>query len=321
MVNVASAPVVAVTGSAGYIGSQLLQELENETSLAKLVAVDLKPLTMPFHNIDAYRLDITKPLDTVFHDHHINTVVHLAFDLREGHNPQEAQAIQSNNLVGLENLLRACRAGRVSNFIYLSSHTVYGARSDNPVPITEEAPLRPVARFQYSQTKVLSEEILQRFARENPQVGVTVLRCCMVLGPEGISHVAKAFQKPVLIKVTGYDPPLQFIHDKDLARILTIFSMEPRPGVFNVAGESVVRFSRMARIMRQRLISLPFFIAYPLVQMSWKLGLQKEASAAGLGFIQHPIIMTTGKLKRATGYRFQYTAEEAVSSYAASNLT
>ena len=194
MVNLVSSRVIAVTGSAGYIGTQLLQELENEPSLSGLIAVDIKPLAMPIHKINSYRMDITGPLNTVFHNRHINTVVHLAFDLREGRNQQEVAAIQKNNLLGLENLLHACRAGRINHFVYLSSHTVYGAFPDNPVPITEEPPLRPLPGFQYSESKVRSEQILQRFSQENPDITVTVLRCCMVIGPSGTNYVTNSFR-------------------------------------------------------------------------------------------------------------------------------
>ena len=190
-----------------------------------------------------------------------------------------------------------------------------------PGPITEDAPLRPLAGFQYSRSKVLSEEMLQRFTHENPDIEVTVLRCCMVMGPGGTNYVTNAFQKPLLIRVAGYDPPLQFIHEYDMDRLLALFSLEPRPGVFNVAGEGVVRYSRLAQILERRLLSLPPVIAYPLVQLSWKLRLQRDAPADGLDLIRYPIVLSTGKLKQATGFRFQYTAEEAVSSYAVSNLT
>lgn len=320
MVNLVSSRVIAVTGSAGYIGTQLLQELENEPSLSGLIAVDIKPLAMPIHKINSYRMDITGPLNTVFHNRHINTVVHLAFDLREGRNQQEVAAIQKNNLLGLENLLHACRAGRINHFVYLSSHTVYGAFPDNPVPITEDTPLRPLPGFQYSESKVRSEQILQRFSQENPDITVTVLRCCMVIGPSGTNYVTNSFKKPLLIQVLGYDPPLQFIHEKDLARLLAIFSLDPKPGVFNVAAEGVIRYSQLAHILGRKLLSLPSALAYPLVQYSWKLKLQRTSSSVGLDLIRYPIVLSTGKLKRTTPVRFQYTAKEAVNSYSVSSL-
>lgn len=320
MDNAREAPTIAVTGSAGYVGSQLLQELENDDSLGKLVAIDTKPLPMPFHNINAYRLDLTQPADVIFHENQINTVCHLAFDLRESREELEASSIRQNNILGLENLLRACKIGNVDHFIYLSSHTVYGAHGDNPVPITEDAPLRPLTGFQYSRSKVLSEEILQQFAEENPSVAITILRCCIVMGPGNNNYVAKALDQSILVKLAGYDPPIQFIHPQDLARILALFAKERRAGVFNLAGDGVVQYSRLSQILGRRMVSLPSFIAYPLVAVTWKFGLQSSAPAEGLDLIRYPMILSTGKLKQATNFQFHYTSEEALISYASSRL-
>ena len=314
------ASVVAVTGASGFIGFRFLQELEAMDTLDKLVAIDRKPLPKPLHNVRAHRLDVSRPLAQVFQRDSVDTVVHLAFNLQEGRNPSEAEAIQKENLVGLENLLRECRRARIKGVIYLSSHTVYGAHVDNPIPITEERDPHPLPRFQYGQTKFLSEKLLLSFAEENPRIAVTILRCCMVMGPEGSSRVTQGFDKPLLLKIAGADPPLQFIHSVDLARILAILSINPRPGIFNVAGKGVLRYSEMAKIMGKRLITLPSSLAFPLVDATWNFGVQAESSADGLNFVRHPVIMATGKLRRATGYKFRYTARETVSAFAASNL-
>lgn len=314
------ASVVAVTGASGFIGFRFLQELEGMNTFQKLVAIDRKPLPKPLHNVRAHRLDVSLPLAPVFQRDSVDTVVHLAFDLQEGRTPAEADAIQKNNIFGLENLLRECRRARVKAVVYLSSHTVYGAHADNPVPITEDREPRPLPNFQYGQTKFQSERLLLNFAEENPDVAVTILRCCMVMGPEGSSRVTQGLDQPVLLKIAGADPPLQFIHSVDLARILAILSVNPRPGVFNLAGKGVVRYSEMARIMGKRIVSLPSSVAAPVVDATWKFGVQKEASSIGLNFIRYPVIMATGKLRQATGYNFRYTAREAVTAFAASNL-
>ncbi len=320
MTTGAPASVVAVTGASGFIGFRFLQELEAMDTLDKLVAIDLKPLPKPLHNVRAHRLDVSQPLAPVFQRDSVDTVVHLAFNLQEGRNPSEAEAIQKENLVGLENLLRESRRARVKGIIYLSSHTVYGAYSDNPIPITEESAPRPLLRFQYGQTKFLSEKLLLSFAEENPRITVTILRCCMVMGPEGNSRVTQGFDKPLLLKIAGSDPPLQIIHSVDLARILAILSINPQPGIFNVAGKGVLRYSELARIMGKRLVALPSSLAFPVVDAAWNFGVQKESTSDGLNFVRHPVIMTTGKLRRATGYKFRYTAREAVTAFAASNV-
>ena len=306
-------PVVAVTGASGYIGSRLLQELEED--LAKVVAIDTKPLAVPFHNIASERMDVTQPLDDIFRKHNVNAVVHLAFTLKPGRSHNEVEKIRRSNLRGTHNVLKACCAAKVSNFIYLSSHTIYGAHRGNPIPITEEASLRPSPNFQYAYDKALCEETVQDFTREHPEVNVTVLRSCVVMGPGADNFVTRAFFKPVLLGVTGYDPPLQFLHEDDLAKLLHLLIMEPHPGTYNVAGEGVVHYKRMARLSRRKLLSLPPAMAYPLAQMAWNLGIQKDSPASGLDFIRYPIFISTSKLKKETGFSFFYTSEEALMSY------
>ena len=107
-------PVVAVTGASGYIGSRLLQELETDENLAKVVAIDTRPLSMPFHNCASERLDVTQPLDDPFRDHGVNTVVHLAYIMRPGRDGKDAERVRQANLKGLQSVLNACRAAKVS---------------------------------------------------------------------------------------------------------------------------------------------------------------------------------------------------------------
>ena len=94
MTTGAPASVVAVTGASGFIGFRFLQELEAMDTLEKLVAIDRKPLPKPLHNVHAHRLDVSRPLAQVFQRDSVDTVVHLAFNLQEGRNPSEAEAIQ-----------------------------------------------------------------------------------------------------------------------------------------------------------------------------------------------------------------------------------
>ena len=311
--------VVAVTGSSGYIGSRLLQELENQEELGKVVALDLNPLTSPVHNINAHRIDLTKPFDDIFRDHHVNTVVHLAHILRPGRNRAEILNIHGANLAALRNVLKASQNGRIKHFVYLSSHTVYGAYKDNPIPITETVKPRPMANFQYSHEKGLCEELVQEFAAANPSTMVTVLRSSIVMGPTANNYVTRALFKRILLGVSGYNPPLQFVHEDDMARLLCTLVLNPQSGIFNVAGDRTVTYSELARIARRKLLKLPAAISYPIIQLAWKMGIQKESPAVGLDFIRYPILLSTGKLKNATGFRFRYTSEDTLNAFVATN--
>jgi hypothetical protein len=49
--------------------------------------------------------------------------------------------------------------------------------------------------------------------------------------------------------------------------------------------------------------------------MSWALHLQSESPVSGLEFIKYPPVVSTDKLTKEMGFRFQYSTEEALSSF------
>ena len=309
------AKVVAVTGASGYVGSSLLRELEEE-GLERIVAIDIRPLRNPVHNVAFLNRSVVQPLGEVFREHRVDTVVHLAFVMRPSRNQAEIEAARRVNVGGLENILRACRSARVKHLIYLSSHTVYGAHRDNPIPITEEAPLRPNRGFQYAEHKLLCEEAIRRFSQEYRNTRITILRSCVVMGPSADNYITQALDKPMLVGILGNDPPMQFVHENDVARLITLMTRDPHPGIYNVAGERTVRYSRMAQLARHPLVYIPAALLYPMTEITWRLGVQKDSPAVGLDFIRSPLIVSTGKLKGVTGFRVRFTSEEALSAYA-----
>lgn len=312
--------VVAVTGASGYIGARLLEVLEDEESLENIVAVDLRSPPGPFHNLISRRHDITEPVGDLFRELGVHTVVHLAFNKRTGRNDKEVENIRRTNLSGLRNVLRGCKLARVPHIVYLSSHAVYGAHRDNRMPITEDAPLRPATNFQYSMDKYLGEQVLEEFTRSETETKVTVLRTCVVMGATADNFVTKDFFKTGLVSVRGNNTPLQFVHQDDLARLLRTIIMKRHPGIYNVAGEGIVPYSKLVSLESRKLLSLPSFLAYPLIQWSWKLGIQNRSAGSALDFVRYPVVMSTARLKKEVDFRFRYTSEEALNTYLSVNL-
>ncbi|PKB81361.1 MAG: hypothetical protein BZY88_06650 [SAR202 cluster bacterium Io17-Chloro-G9] len=312
--------VVAVTGASGYIGANLLRHLEEHGNLDKLVAIDNRPLPFPVHNIVAYRRDVTDSISDALADNSVSAMVHLAFNSQRGRNRREVNEIRGANLQALRGVLESCARARVQHVIYLSSHTVYGARPGNPIPLTVRSPLRAPADFPDGYDKFLSEQVIQEFSEHQGDTKVTVLRSCMVLGPTASGSSTQAFFRHWLLEVENHNPPLQFLYEEDLARILNIFIDRGIPGIFNVAGDGVVFYREMASMIKSRLVSLPSFLAYPLVQMTWNLHLQRHSTASGLNQVRYPMVMSTGPLRQATGYKFWHTSMETLTAYANSNL-
>ena len=238
--------VIAVTGAAGAIGRRLLLELEENGDQREVVALDTRPLAFPVHNVSAYRRDVAEPIGDILEGRRVTTVVHLAFDARRGRSQLEAAAIRQSNLDALKSVLDSCASAQVRHFILLSSHMAYGAYADNPVPLRDDAPLRASPDSPYGYDKLLSEELVREFDAQHEDIAVTILRPCPVLGPNTHHSVARGMFRPMLLAVRGWDPPLQFLYEDDLARVLSIVIAREIPGVFNVAGEGVVFYRELA---------------------------------------------------------------------------
>lgn len=302
--------VVAVTGSSGHIGVKLLEHLEDTPGLGKLVAFDHKPLRAPVHNIAAYRLDVAGSIADELTRHRVTTVVHLASTWRRGVGRRDAAAVSEVNRSALEGVLESSAGSGVRHVIYLSSHTVYGASPDLPLPVTEDTPRRPATGFAYALDHCRAEDLLLEFADSSPDVRVTIFRACPALGTMTSEAFLQELYFPGWIGLSDYNPPLQFVSDDDLARILCLAIERELAGVYNVAGNGVVFLNELARAMSMRRLRLPAAVAYPL----------RRLTGGGLSSYSHfqdrwPVIMGSARLDQATGYRYRRTAQECVASF------
>ena len=306
--------VVAVTGSSGYIGAKLLEHLEETPGLGKLVAFDTRPLPAPIHNIASFRRDISTPIDEELNLHRVNTLVHLAFARRSSPNRRDGAIASELNRQMLGSITRSCSRSNIGHLIYLSSHTVYGARPDNPLPISEDFPRQPAPGFQYANEHLRAEQMLTEFAETMPEMKLTIFRCPAVLGTMAGTGLLREFYFPGPLGASDYNPPLQFVYDDDLARILCLAITRELPGVFNVPGEGVVFLRELDEAMAMRQFLLPSQLARPLNRLA----------GGGFTYADHnltrwPILLSAARLHSATGYRFRHTAQEAVIALANSS--
>ena len=306
---VASGLRVAVTGAAGSIGARLVESLAASDDVDTVVALDARPIDITHPKVVVYQRDISQPLEDIFKQHRVTSVVHLAFQLKPGRNRGAGRRI---NVGGTARVLRSSQAADVGHILYLSSTTVYGAHPDNAVPLTEDSRVRPVRGFQYAEDKAATELLLQAYGSDYPDIRITMLRGCVVMGPHSDNFITKAFSKPLLVKIRGADPQMQFIHEDDLRNVLELCLKAKFPGVYNVAGDDTVPYSHIAHVAGRRSFSVPAALLYPLTQASWQLRLQSDSPSCGLDMIRWPWVASIEKLQQETGFTPRYTSQQAL---------
>ena len=301
---------VVVTGAAGEVGRRVLERLAARSDVDRLIAVDVRPGSLEANGVEWHILDLSRPAGTpdAFEEWVAGAdVIHLAWV-----DPQAAsQAAEANRMI-LERVLGAMArtGGEPRVMVHLSSGTVYGAWPDNPVPLSEDVPLRPNPEFTYATTKAEAEREVAEWADDHPEVAVSILRPSVVVGAAS-QPLYQALGGTRLARTDEGGRRVQYLHVDDLASAVVFAWDGGLSGVYNVApdrgtGEATAR--ALAGGVAQ--VALPARLAHALADWSWHLvgdGVPKEAQA----YARHPWVLAPDRL-RDMGWVAEYSSEEAL---------
>lgn len=303
---------VFITGCAGYLARGLIQACREDPDVEWVGGNDVRtpPDTTGWQ---FFHFDVVDPgLADVFREHRVDTLVHLAWVFNPTHDPALEYRV---DVEGTRNVLTCVLTAGVPYLIYLSSTTSYGPHPDNPTAVDEDYPRRGHPSYLYSKHKALVDTMVLEFMQAHPEVGVFMVRAPIVLGPNTRNIVTAMTDLPVMVGVRGYDPPLQFLHEEDMRRLLH-WAVRRRPvGVFNVAGHGTLRYSEIVRRLRKPVVWLPAWLLYPLVALGWSLRLLPFPPSI-LDFIRYPWVGRTDRFAAQCDFEVRYSSEDALMAYA-----
>lgn len=199
---------ILVTGSAGFIGSNLVLELLKSESKATIIGLDnvndyydvsikewrlseiekaAAESSCSYHFIKGDLAD-RAVIDRLFADYKPTIVVNLAAQAGVRYSITNPDAYIQSNLIGFYNILEACRHAEpaVEHLVYASSSSVYGSNKKVPYS-TEDKVDNPVSL--YAATKK-SNELLAHAYSKLYNIPSTGLRFFTVYGPAGRPDMA-----------------------------------------------------------------------------------------------------------------------------------
>lgn len=298
--------VVAVTGSSGYLGRRLLEALEEHPDVKRVIGIDVDDPKVSTRNLEFYRLDMRSPAvaDVIAG---ADVLVHLGFVLAT---MRDAEEMHDINVGGTRNVLAAASRAGVRKIVHLSSVMAYGAHPDNDFPLTEASPIRPVRGFPYSEHKAECEELIAGVREAHPDLTVTVLRPALVFGPTVSGLLARLIESPFSLGVEGYDPPLQCVHETDVARAIVHVIDNDLPGAFNLCADGWVERDEAAGLLGHRTVTLGHEEAYRRADRMWRVG-ASDLPPSYLPFVMYPWVMSNEALA-STGFTFLHGNEETL---------
>lgn len=298
-----------ITGGSGYIGSRLVERLSERPDTERILICDVRPPRVFRPGVSFTQLDVrdAAAVRSAIGSERPDAVIHLAFILNPMH---DEAAMYEIDVGGTHNVLEACSAADVGQVMVTSSSTAYGAFPDNPVPLTEDHPVRGVPDFEYARDKAESDRLCQLWALKHPDRVMTIVRPCIVFGPNVDNYIVRLWtNQPFQADFGLPDHGLQFVHEDDVVDALVVLLDDRAAGAFNVAGDGVVPGTELAEIVGLPRRKVPLKVAWRLASVMWKLR-RSETPPGNLHFAIHPWIVSNEKLKRETSWRPRYTSRE-----------
>jgi UDP-glucose 4-epimerase len=308
--------VVAVTGAYSFVGAELIKRLEVDRHYAKVLAVDVRKPAFPLTKTQFHKIDLTLPtadadVAQLLGDERVDTVVHGAFLSTPTHHSAWAHELES---IGTMHVLNAASEAHVGKLVLFSSTLVYGASPANPNFLTEAHALKGHAKSRFIKDKVEAEKLAERFARENPECTVTVLRTAATLGPRISNFATRFFARPVCPMLMGYDPLMQFVHEDDVVDAFVLAVAGEHRGAYNIVGDGVLPYSTVLALMGKIPLPMPSFIAYPMSQALWMTQIF-DSPPNFLDFLRFLCVADGAKAKRSMGFRPRHDIKQIIDDF------
>lgn len=211
---------------------------------------------------------------------------------------------------GVNDLLADADAVGAEHLVVVSSAMVYGAFTNNPIPLTEDAVLRPDPTFVYARQLAAAEEAVERWRSARPPRRVAMLRPVVPVAATGTSSLARALTAGLGQRFGEDDPGAQFVHHDDVASAVLLAVVRGLDGAYNVAPDGSIPGDRVRALSGQRFrLPLPDRVADIVGALRWRF--QRGPIPPGLrSYTRAPWTVANDKL-RAEGWRPTVTNEQA----------
>ena len=229
---------VLLTGGTGFVGKNLISHLSS-----KQISVD---------NLNREILKNDKKLDKFLKGkkstmkQNYDVLIHLAAELDDS-----SKQLIPVNVSLTKKLLDLCVKNKINQFIFASSHLVYG--KTNYLLIDEEHPKKPITN--YGKSKLHAENICRSYSKDF-DLQVTILRISSVFGfCQNEKYIISRMFKDTLSKniilhkySNGYQL-MDLIHVDDVSKAIFKACKSKRSGIYNLSlGVGITAFD-LAKII------------------------------------------------------------------------
>jgi nucleoside-diphosphate-sugar epimerase len=212
------------------------------------------------------------------------------------------------DLDALDAVLDAAANAGIGQLIVVSSAMVYGAWPNHPVPLTEDAPIRPDPSLDYALARAEAERRVLEWHHDHADSSVTVLRPVVSVSAESEEWLALSPWTARLARAGGDERPAQYLHLDDLARAVDHARRVRLDATYNVAPDGWLSPDALAQLASPvGRLHLPEGWTDRARQLGQRL--TGRGDPPGASYTRHPWVVANDRL-RATGWEPHHRNDE-----------
>lgn len=254
---------ILVTGSEGFIGSHLVENLIKRKYQVK--ALTLYNFQNSFGWLDALDPSLKKKVEIIPGDirdlnfvrnisNNVDSIIHLAALISIPYSYISPKSYIDTNINGTYNILEAARINKVKKIVIASSSEVYGTA--NFVPITENHSLN--AQSPYAASKIAADQIAISFFKSY-NLPVTIIRPFNTFGPRQSIRaiipniILQAISKKRIVKVGNLFPTRDFTFVDDTVNgfVKALKNRDSNGQVINLGSGFEVSIKEIINILKK----------------------------------------------------------------------
>ena len=303
--------VVLVTGISRDLGRRFARSAAGDPAIDRVIGVDVVPPRGDIGDVSFVRADIRNPvIAKVLAKEDVDTVVHMSVIATPG-SAGGRNTMKELNVIGTMQLLAACqKAPGVERLVVKSTTTVYGASSRDPAMFTEEMGPKRLPELGLRQGRLRGRGLRPRFRAAAPRRRGDDAPRRQRHRAARDSPITSYFRLPVVPRVLGFDPRLQFLHEDDLLDVLGTRARRA-PGTFNVAGDGMLMLSQAVRRLGSPSVAAAG-VAVGRLGSALRQARVADFSPEQLAFLTYGRGMDTTRMRAELGFEPRFTTAVGV---------
>jgi len=261
-----------IIGMAGGLAKITAHLLSKKYPDVPILGIDSRKIKNDFHlkNLEIQQMSYSRGnFEKLFRDKNFDVVLHLGRMSHVSTSPGFNLRKRLNlNIMGTNRILDLSLKFKIKKIIVLSTFHVYGALPDNTTFLKEDSPLRGSFNYPELRDVVEMDQMTTNWMWKNQnKIQTVVLRPCNIIGPQIKNVITKYLTSAIFPIPMDYNPMFQFIHEYDMANVLTQAIEKVPTGIYNVANEDVVSIKEAKEIASNSpQYSLPLLFLSPLAK-------------------------------------------------------